>query len=614
VHYLIYHAYIRFQILVHKEEYKKKKAEEEKTKAANGNEGREKFANMLNINDAAEANRGRQRTATMESIQAQAHAQAQAQAQQNQAHQAQAQLQGHARLPQGPNVLTPGSNPGQLAQLAAAHQAAQAQQNQSQPQIQSHPAPQAAPRRAPLPRVASQDQIQQQGQRAPPQVSNMPRQLQPTGPASNAPTPASSSPQVPIPRLPATPRNVPGTPRPPGTPQPQPAKHTPQPNGQAMTPASTQPSPMLKSASQSDESQLQQMNGARQFARAPGQMMNGIPQPRPPGQQQPQFAIPQFLEVAKIIGHQITYEQYLSLSPENQALLTARVQEHVQRTLAAQKNGAANQQTVQGAYQQAQIFLQQAQRNVMPLQPGQGMTSEHQRILAQTKQQFLGGADPELIRQQLAQQGRQANEVQAMLQQQLSARRQQQNAAQQAQQRQQVQPPPPQNLAQQRQMGLQQAAAAQGLKLANGQQMTPEQVQIYRARQLQLQAVRAAQQQNVNNMGGIGLPMQQFLNSLSQEHKAQFQSMDGQSQATVFTNWMATRQAAHQQQQQQQQQQQTVQQQGVPQLQYNPMAAQNMAGAGRMPVPMVGMAQGQGTPNGVGGPAMMRQSTSGGGA
>jgi hypothetical protein len=302
------------------------------------------------------------------------------------------------------------------------------------------------------------------------------------------------------------------------------------------------------------------------------------------------------------------------LDPESQAQLTARVQDHVQRTLALQKNGAANQQTVQGAYQQAQTFLQQAQRNVMPLQPGQGMTPEQQRILAPTKQQFLGGADPELIRQQLAQQGRQMppNEVQAMLQQQLLARQQQQNAAaQQAQQRQQQ--PPPQNLAQQRQMGLQQAAAAaaQGLKLPNGQQMTPEQVQLYRARQLQLQAVRAQQQQSVNNMGGIGLPMQQFLNSLSQENKAQFQSMDGQSQASVFTNWMATRQAAHQQQQQQQQQ--SVQQ-GVPQLQYNPMAAQNMAGAGRMPVPMVGMAQGQGTPNGVGGPTMMRQSTSGGGA
>jgi hypothetical protein len=45
------------------------------------------------------------------------------------------------------------------------------------------------------------------------------------------------------------------------------------------------------------------------------------------------------------------------------------------------------------------------------------------------------------------------------------------------------------------------------------------------------------------------------------------------------------------------------------------MTAQSMPGAGRIPGQMVGMPQGQGTSNGVGGgPAMMRQSTSGGGS
>ena len=240
----------RFQYLVHKEEFKKKKAEEEKAKAANGNQGRD-FGSMLTVNDASEVNRNKPKAVTIESIQAQQQAQ-QAQQQAQQAHM-------QNRLSQVP---TAGANPAQLAQHAAQQNAlavAQAQQNQQQA-MQNAQAQQQPQRRVPLPRVASQDQLQQQ--RAQQQPPNLGRQLQPTGAASNAPTPMSSSPQVPIQRLPATPRNVPGTPRPPGTPQP--AKHpTPQANGQAMTPASTQPSPMLKSVSQTDEGQMQQLNGAR---------------------------------------------------------------------------------------------------------------------------------------------------------------------------------------------------------------------------------------------------------------------------------------------------------------------------------------------------------------
>jgi hypothetical protein len=132
-----------------------------------------------------------------------------------------------------------------------------------------------------------------------------------------------------------------------------------------------------------------------------------------------------------------------------------------------------------------------------------------------------------------------------------------------------------------------QQAAAQGVKLPNlpnGQQMTPQQVQLYRARQIQAQQARA--QMNQQNPANIGhLPMQQFLNALTQEQKIHFQSLDGNSQNQLFSNWM--------------------QRQNAPQLQYNPMAAQNMNG--RIPNPM--MAQGQGAPNS----AMMRQSTSGGG-
>src|SRR5271170_5323509 len=237
---------------------------------------------MFNVAEAGKPNK-----ATIESIQAQHVQQAQ------NLQQAQAQLAGQALRPPTANGIGP--NPAQLASQAAqqgALAAAQAQQNPQPPGAQ----------RRPLPRNASQEQLAQRAQ----QAQNLQRQLQPTG--SNAPTPMpmSSSPQVPIQRLPATPRNIPGTPRQPGTPQPQSAqvKHpTPQPNGQAMTPASSQPSPMMKSSSQSDEGQ--QVNGTRaQFPRGPqGQMLNGVPQARP---QAPQLQLPlpiaQFLETVKMLS------------------------------------------------------------------------------------------------------------------------------------------------------------------------------------------------------------------------------------------------------------------------------------------------------------------------
>ena len=563
----------RFQILVHKEEWKKKQAEMEKTKAAAGTPGAP--VSMFNVAEASKPNK-----ATIESIQAQHQAQ--------NLQQAQTQLAGQVHRPPTANGIGP--NPAQLASQAAqqgALAAAQAQQNPQPPGAQ----------RRPLPRNASQDQLAQRAQ----QTQNMQRQLQPT--ASNAPTPIpmSSSPQVPIQRLPATPRNIPGTPRQPGTPQPQSAqvKHpTPQPNGQAMTPASSQPSPMMKSSSQSDEGQ--QVNGTRaQFPRGPqGQMLNGGPQARPPAPQlQLPLPIAQFLETIKMLSNgqmNMTYEQFLGLPNPHQVQLIQKVQEYVQRRIA--QGQAGNQQTVQGAY--AQAFLQQAQRNpAMPIQPGQTMTPDQQRLFAQTRQQLLGGADPELLRQQLAQQGRlPSNEVQAMFQQQLLARQQQ-----------------PQQQSPQLQQQAQAAAAVP--KMPNGNTMTPQQVQIFRARHLQAQAqarvqAQQAAQQNIN----APTPVQQFMNAMSPEQRAQFQGLDGASQNQVYSQWVAKQQqmAAHQQQQQQQQQQV---QQGTPQLQYNPMAAQNM-GATRMPVGP-GMMMGQNgqvpTANGVG-TTMMRQSTSGGGS
>jgi hypothetical protein len=575
---------VRFQILVHRDEWNKKKTEEEKTKAANGNQNRE-FAPMLNINEVSEMQRVKPKV-TIDSLQAQT------------------QLAAQGRLAPTTNGIAQGPNPAQLAQQSALAAAFQAQQAQGPPGGQ---------RRLALPRVASQDQLNALATRQ--QVNAASRQIQSTGPApSNAPTPMSSSPQAPISRLPATPRNVPGTPRPPGTPQPQTQKLTPQPNGQAMTPASSQPSPMLKSVSQSDEGQMQQqINGVRPFTRGgpPQPMMNGgPPQVRPQGQH-PSFPIPQFMELLKTMGITISYEQFLNLPPQHQAQLTAKVQEYVQRTLQGQGNPGVNPQTVQGAYQQAQNFLQQAQRNVQ-MQPGQAMTPEQQRILAQTKH-FLGGGDPEILRQQ----GRiPPNDVQQMFQQQLLVRSQNpQQALQQQTPQQQAQLH--QNFAQARQIALaqhqqqqQQQPPQQALKLPNGQPMTQQQVQMFRARQLQAQA-------QARNAQSMSLPMAQFMTAMSPEQRARFPTLDSQTQAGLFQNYLANQNSLQQPQQLQQlQQQQQQQQQGNgPQLQYNPMAAQNMGGAGRMPGQMVGMVgQGQPTPNGVNGPAMMRQSTSGGNA
>ena len=543
--------------------------------------------------------------ATMDSIQAH-HMEQQAQLQRQQV-----QLGGQVLRPPTANGVGP--NPAQLASQAAqqnALAAAQAQQNAQPPGAQ----------RRPLPRVASQERAQQ--------TQNMQRQLQPT--SSNAPTPMSSSPQVPIQRLPATPRNMPGTPRQPGTPQPQSAqiKHpTPQPNGQAMTPASSQPSPMLKSSSQSDDAQLQQVNGARgQFPRGPqGQILNGVPQPRPqtqPLQVQLPLPIPQFLETIKMLSNgqmNMTYEQFASLATPTQHQLINKVNEALRRNLPQQGNQAGNPQTVQGAY--AQAFLQAQRSAAMPIQPGQTMTPDQQRLFAQTRQQLLNTPNSDLLRQQLAQPGRlPSNEVQAMYEQQLLARQQQQPP-----QPQQVQQNPPNlqqqaNLVQARQLAaLQQQAQAGALKLPNGTPMTAQQVQMFRARHLQAQAqaqaraqqAAAAQQQQTLN---APTPVQQFMNAMSPEQRVQFQAMDGATQNQVYSQWIAKQQqlAASQQQQQQQQQQAHG---GTPQLQYNPMAAQNM-GATRMPVGP-GMMMGQNgqvpTANGVGA-SMMRQSTSGGGS
>src|SRR5271170_4999098 len=424
---------------------------------------------MFNVAEAGKPNK-----ATIESIQAQHVQQAQ------NLQQAQAQLAGQALRPPTANGIGP--NPAQLASQAAqqgALAAAQAQQNPQPPGAQ----------RRPLPRNASQEQLAQRAQ----QAQNLQRQLQPTG--SNAPTPMpmSSSPQVPIQRLPATPRNIPGTPRQPGTPQPQSAqvKHpTPQPNGQAMTPVSSQPSPMMKSSSQSDEAQLQQVNGTRaQFPRGPqGQMLNGVPQARPAPQLPLPLPIAQFLETIKILSNgqmSMTYEQFLGLPNPHQVQLIQKVQEYVQRRLAQQGGQPGNQQTVQGAY--AQAFLQQAQRNAaMPIQPGQTMTPDQQRFFEQTRQQILGDAD-DLWRHELAPQERlPSNEVQAMFQEQLPRQPQQHQ---------------------------QQEAQAAGLpRMPNGNSMTPQQIQLnYRARHLQAQAEALAQaqqaaQQNINPPS----PIQQF--------------------------------------------------------------------------------------------------------
>lgn len=557
----------RFQLLVHKEEWKKKKAEEEKaTKVANGNQPRD-IVSMV-FNDAADSARPKPKAITVDSIQAQA---------------AQVQLNASVRIPQIANGAAGGPNPAQLAQQAAQQgalaAAVQAQQNQTH---------QAAQRRGPLPRVASQEQLP--AARVPPQAPNIGRQLQPAVNTSNAPTPMSSSPQAPLQRLPATPRNLPGTPRPPGTPQPQAAqtKHpTPQPNGQALTPASSQPSPMLKSVSQTDEAQLPQVNGPRPFSRDPSQM-NGMPQSRQPAQP-PQT---HFFEVLQKMGVPMTPQQFLSLPPPQQNQWRAKVQSHIQQVLAMQGNLSGNPQTVQAAYQQAQNYLQQAQRTTMPAQYGQGMTPEQQRIFAQQKAQMMGSADQEMLRQQLAQQGRlPPSEVQAMLHQQL-LNRQQNTQPQQA----------PQALgqAQARQMP---ALHPGQIKLPNGQVMTATQLQMYRNQQLaQAQARAQINHTAAQNFVGVNHPVNAFLSHLPPDRRAEFIAMDPQKQHSLLQALTANQPQLAQQQQQG----------GAPQLQYNPMAAQNMSGAGRMPGQMVGMAQAQAAPNGLGGPAMMRQSTSGG--
>jgi hypothetical protein len=329
-------------------------------------------------------------------------------------------------------------------------------------------------------------------------------------------------------------------------------------------------------------------------------MMNGIPQGM---QQQPQsqqsLSITQFMEALKNNGVNITYEQYLSMSPQNQTALTAKVQEYVQRRLAAQQaNQPGAQQTVQVAYQQAQTFMQQAQRNALH-QPGQTMTPEQQRNFTQARQQVMNaGADSEMLRQQLTSQGRMATErdVQAMFQQQLLAR--QQAAAVAAQNGQGQQP------------RLQQTMS-QNLKLQTNQPMTAinaQQVQLYRAQQLRNQAVQRnqalnAQNHSIPNPNMMPVSFQQFMNALSPDQKQQFTALDGQVQAHTFQQWLA-RQQSHVQQ---------IPQQPGPQLQYNPMTAQSMPGTARISGQMVGMTQAQGTTNG-GGPAMMRQSTSGGGS
>jgi hypothetical protein len=115
--------------------------------------------------------------------------------------------------------------------------------------------------------------------------------------------------------------------------------------------------------------------------------------------QAPQLQLPlpiaQFLETIKMLSNgqmSMTDEQFLGLPNPHQAQVIQKVQEYVQRRLAHQGGQAGNQQTVQGAY--AQAFLQQAQRNAaMPIQPGQTMTPDQQRLFERTKQQLLGNAD-----------------------------------------------------------------------------------------------------------------------------------------------------------------------------------------------------------------------------
>ena len=601
----------RFQILGLKEDWKKRKAEEEKNKDSNGNQPTS-FVDMLSINEGARAKPAQ--VATVDTIQAQTQAQTQAQLQTQQAQTVQ------SKLPQTGLGISP------QTQTQIPHPVQQPPTQGISPT--PNPPPQPPQRRVPLPRQPSQDRVATP--RPTSQAGNIPRQLQPTASAAaNAPTPHSGSPQVPVQRLPQTPRNVPGTPRPPGTPQPPPAKHpTPQATTQAMTPASTQPSPMLKSTSQGDDPQLQQMNGIRQQLAQRVQQQGAAT-----AQQRPTVTAQQFFEILKMHNININYDQFVSLPAHEQQQLTGTVQAYMQKIVAQQQqqqgNAPGNQQTVQEAYQQAQMsqqMLQAQQRNAMQQLPQQlqGMTPDQKRIFAQNKQQFLG-IDGDILRHQLAQ-GRppqQPDNVQAMFHQHLLARQQnpqqaglqpqQPQQSQQPQQpQQQPQPQTPtqqhlqQALAQARQLALQQAVNGgqlNAIKLSNGQTMTPEQINQYRARQVALHQQQQQRQQQLAHTSTA-----EFMNSLDPQQRTNFQGLDGNTQQNLYRSWVSA---------QVNRQQQGVA--GVPQLQYNPMAAQNMGGvAARIPNPMAmamaQQAQAQGGPNGManGSPAMMRQSTSGG--
>jgi len=546
--------------------------------------------------------------ATMESIQAQ-HGQSQAPQQPPPVAQ--------PRLPQVANGIIPRPAPTQIPQQLSMQQT----QFAATQVLQG-----AAARRPALPRAGSHEQlVAQRVQQTP---TTIPRQLQPTGVApSNAPTPISSSPQVPIQRLPATPRNIPGTPHPPGTPQPQPAqKPTPQPNTQVMTPASSQASPMLKSASQSDEQapQLTQVNSARPPFPiiSQTQMVNGMVSQQP---QRAQLPLPFVLQILhKLTGHHLTPEQWASLEPNQQTHAIGKVQEELRRMQTQNATAANNPQMrhlatptgVQNpAYppqqQAAQNFLQAQQAAAaaaaaagrsglqMPIQP---MTPEQQRLLAQAKQQFLSatGDASQIPGQPPGPMN--ADQVRTAYQQTLLARNT--GAANQGGPQ---QPPNQQAALQARQLAAMQQAQVQAqglqLKLPAGQHMTAQQAALFRNRTIQQQAARNAQQpQNIHH----------FMASLSPADRAQFQNMDAQRQAGIFHNWMHNKAAMIQAQQAQQAQQQQGGQGNLQApLQYNPMAAQSMGMGvpGRVPV---GMAQGQ--VNGVNGPTMMRQSTGGGNA
>src|SRR5271163_4260601 len=95
----------RFQILGLKEEWKKRKAEEEKNKETNGNQPNS-FVDMLSINEGARAKPAQ--IATVDTIQAQTQAQTQAQLQTQQAQAlAAAQAAAQSKLPQAGLGISP---------------------------------------------------------------------------------------------------------------------------------------------------------------------------------------------------------------------------------------------------------------------------------------------------------------------------------------------------------------------------------------------------------------------------------------------------------------------------------------------------------------------------